>query len=109
MVSEDGQAKLKPHYYLDFFARNPTIESTPGALTAVMQPWLDRAKAEGLPAWLEATYEKAVKVYEHFGFRVVEKITVGVGHRNEHGWPQTGNAAVGVSGYAMIFDAHIRS
>jgi hypothetical protein len=91
-----------PHYHLQFLARNPEIPSVRGAITAIIQPFLDRARAEGVPAWLEAVDEHSVKVYEHFGFRLVEKITLGRGKHNSLGWPEEGGE--GFSGWCMIYD-----
>ena len=97
-------AKIKPekHWHLQFLARNPDIPPVAGSITAVVQPFLDRAKADNVPAWLEAVDERSVKVYEHFGFRLVEKITLGKGKVNSLGWPEEGGE--GVSGYCMIKD-----
>lgn len=73
-----------------------------------MTPFLDRARAEGLPAWLEATTPQAVRVYEHFGFRVVEEIVVGSGKVDLAGWPAEDGKGEGVTAWAMIFDPHLR-
>ncbi|KAK5071868.1 hypothetical protein LTR64_004353 [Lithohypha guttulata] len=103
---EDGTEGFKPFYHLGFLCRNPEEVNVQGAISAVVRPWLRRAEEEGVPVWLEATYERAVEVYEHFGFRLVEVVTVGEGARNAEGWPEEGGA--GVNGYAMIYDAHLR-
>lgn len=105
-TKEDGTEDFKPFYHLGFLCRNPEEVSVQGAIGAVMRPWLRRAEEEGVPVWLEATYEHAVEVYEHFGFRLIEVVTVGKGVRNAEGWPEV--SGVGVSGYAMIYDAHLR-
>ena len=63
-----------PHYHLQFLARTPAAS---GAITAVIQPFLDHARAEGVPAWLEAIDPRGVRIYEHYGFRVVAKVTFG--------------------------------
>ncbi len=96
-------AELKPekYYHLQFLARNPDVPLIPGAVTAVIQPFLDRARAEGVPAWLEAVDERSVRLYEHFGFHLVEKVTMGKGKVNAFGWPEDGGE--GVSGWCMIY------
>jgi hypothetical protein len=100
LASADGQ--LRACYHLAFLARNPDIASVPGSITAVIKPFLDRAKAEGVPAWLEATYPRATAVYEKHGFRLVETITFGESKVNAEGWPEEGGE--GIKGYCMIFD-----
>lgn len=104
---ESGTKQLKPFYYLGFLVRNPEVEKVPGALSAVMKPWLQRAEAENVPVWLEATMERAVQIYEHYGFRLVETVRVGEGLRSAEGWPEEGGR--GVCGYAMIYDQHLRA
>lgn len=96
-------AELKPerHWHLQFLARNPDVPLVSGSITAVIQPFLARARAEGVPAWLEAVDERSVKLYERFGFRLVEKVTMGKGQVNALGWPEEGGE--GVSGWCMIY------
>lgn len=105
-TKEDGKQDFRPFYHLGFLARNPDQTSVPGAITAVVKPWLRRAEEEGVPVWLEATYEHAVDVYTHWGFRLVEVVRIGQGARNADGWPEEGGA--GVCGYAMIYDGHLK-
>ncbi|OAP60055.1 hypothetical protein AYL99_05057 [Fonsecaea erecta] len=106
---QDNQQEpaLRPFYHLSFLARNPAKPRVPGSINAVMTPYLERAKAEGVPAWLEATTPQAARIYEHFGFRVVEEIVVGTGQVDARGWPATGEKATGVTAWAMIFDSHL--
>lgn len=105
---ENGEEtqEIKPFYHLGFLVRNPTVQTVPGAISAVMRPWLKRAEDEGVPVWLEATYEHAVEVYQHYGFRLVEIVRIGVGSRSEEGWPEEGGK--GTCGYCMIYDGHLR-
>lgn len=107
-TSAAGVQELKPFYHLGFLARNPLQEnSVKGAISAVIRPWLERAEKEGVPIWLEATYDHAVDVYKHYGFRLVETLKIAVGSRNAVGWPEEGGE--GVCGYCMIYDRHLRS
>ncbi|OAL39504.1 hypothetical protein AYO20_01374 [Fonsecaea nubica] len=106
--AQDSQDQpLRPFYHLSFLARNPARPRVPGSINAVMTPFLERAKAEGVPAWLEATTPQAVRLYERFGFRVVEEIVVGKGRVDALGWPAQGENAGGVTAWAMIFDSHL--
>lgn len=104
----DGSQGLKPFYHLAFLVRNPTVENVPGAISAVVKPWLARAEQEGVPVWLEATYPHARDIYLHFGFRTVETIYIGKGSRSAEGWPAIGDEAIGVEAYMMIYDKHLR-
>lgn len=103
--SPDGTETLNPFYHLGFLARNPKVPVVQGAIAAVLQPWLKRAENEGVPVWLEATYPRAVELYERYGFRLVETCKVGVGARNAEGWPEEGGD--GCLAYAMIYDGHL--
>jgi hypothetical protein len=69
---------------------------------------LDRARADQAPAWLEATSAQAVKLYEYYGFRVVEEINVGKGKVDSEGWPTPDGSGEGVTAWAMIYDPHLR-
>ncbi|KIX02282.1 uncharacterized protein Z518_08221 [Rhinocladiella mackenziei CBS 650.93] len=100
--------QLRPFYHLSFLARNPSAPRVEGSINAVMTPFLERARAENVPAWLEATTRQAVRVYEHFGFRVVEGIVVGQGKVDAGGWPTQDGSGEGVTAWAMIFDGHLR-
>lgn len=93
---------MKPYYELKFLARNPEVPRVEGAISAVVRPFLERARNEGVPVWLEAADPAAVTVYEHFGFRVVERITTGVGKVSGDGWPQDGGE--GASVWGMLFN-----
>lgn len=55
-------------------------------MSAVTRPFLEWAKEDGVPAWLESADLHAVEVYEHCGFRVYEKMVVGKGTVRLDGW-----------------------
>ncbi|KAF2151507.1 hypothetical protein K461DRAFT_295553 [Myriangium duriaei CBS 260.36] len=92
---------LRPYYDLKFLARNPDVPRVSGAISAVVRPFLEKARTEGAVVWLEATGPAAVAVYTHFGFEVVERIVIGKGRVGVDGWPQENGE--GVSIWAMIF------
>jgi hypothetical protein len=94
--------KLKSHYHLSFLARVPGREHVEGAVSAVMLPFLARAREEGVPVWLEATYPHAVAVYQHYGFQICEEVTIGVGRVGADGWPREGGP--GVKAWGMLWD-----
>ena len=94
--------KLRPHYHLNFLARIPGREDVKGAISAVMLPFLAQAREQGVPVWLEATYPHAVGVYQHYGFRICEEVTIGVGRVGADGWPKEGGP--GVKAWGMLWD-----
>ena len=57
-------------------ARDP-LRTSKGAVRAVMEPFLQRAKEERLPVWCVAGNERARNVYAYFGFRVVKVVYSG--------------------------------
>ncbi|EXJ90351.1 hypothetical protein A1O1_03450 [Capronia coronata CBS 617.96] len=108
LPSSTKELPLRPFYHLSFLARNPSVPRVQGSLNAVISPYLERARAEHVPAWLEATSRQASKLYEHYGFRVVEEIVVGKGKVDSEGWPTPDDQGEGVTAWAMIYDSHLR-
>jgi hypothetical protein len=99
----------RPFYHLGFLGRNPdpNVAVVSGAVSAVMVPFLARAREEGVCCWLEATSERAVGMYEHYGFRVCEVVRLGAGRVDCRGWPCQGKEATGEKAWGMIFDGHL--
>ncbi|KAI2467283.1 hypothetical protein F4781DRAFT_402760 [Annulohypoxylon bovei var. microspora] len=67
---------------LSLMARDPEVEYVPGAVRAVLVPFIeqftsDQNEGGPMPVWLEAGSEQARAVYAHFGFRDVGEIDVG--------------------------------
>lgn len=56
---------------LSLMARDPNRKDK-GAVRAVIEPFVARARREGVPLWLVAGNERARDVYAYFGFRVVK-------------------------------------
>jgi len=67
-----------------------------------MDPYIARAKAEGVPVWLEAASDHSEKVYEHFGFKEVAEFRIGVGRATPQGDFQAGGNGILLS--AMILE-----
>ncbi|KAM7206120.1 hypothetical protein V8F20_002902 [Naviculisporaceae sp. PSN 640] len=98
-----GVAVIKPHYHLDFLARNPEVyPKVQGAISAVVRPYLSLAKKEGRNVWLEATSLDVVPLYEYYGFKVVEEILVGKGKVDGKGRLEEGGE--GVKARLMVMD-----
>lgn len=63
----------RPHWYLQTLSIAPS-EQRRGAGTALIQPGLDRADAEGMPAYLETQRESNIPFYRRFGFELSGEI-----------------------------------
>lgn len=61
------------HWKLSLMARDPERKNK-GAVRAVIEPFVAKAREEGVPLWLVAGNPRARDVYKYFGFRVVEVI-----------------------------------
>ncbi|KAI1106500.1 hypothetical protein F4804DRAFT_31422 [Jackrogersella minutella] len=69
------------YWKLSLMARDPGVEYVPGAVRAVLVPFIERFAShqnEGgpMPVWLVAGNAQARAVYAHFGFRDVGEIDV---------------------------------
>jgi ribosomal protein S18 acetylase RimI-like enzyme len=60
----------EPHWYLDHIAVAPQRQGE-GVGSALIRFGLERASADGVPAFLETARERNVALYEHLGFRTV--------------------------------------
>jgi GNAT superfamily N-acetyltransferase len=65
----------EPHWYLQTLAVAPSAQRR-GAGTALLEPGLARADADGLPAFLETNRESNVPYYRRFGFELTEEISL---------------------------------
>lgn len=72
-------SSLRPHLHLEFLGRNPNVPRIDGAVSALVRPFLERARKDGFPVWLEAVDLNAVSLYQHYGFKIVEEIVIGAG------------------------------
>ena len=65
----------EPHWYLAVLSVSPESQGL-GHGTALMQPGLAKADAQGVGAYLETQRENNVGFYERLGFELVEKIMI---------------------------------
>lgn len=72
-----------PHYYLSALGVEPARQGE-GIGTALVQPILERATADGVTAYLETATARNVLLYERLGFVVVEELTLP--RTDVHGW-----------------------
>jgi ribosomal protein S18 acetylase RimI-like enzyme len=70
-MMEDAHPDDTEHWYLAVLAADLDRQGQ-GIGTACMRPILERADAEGTPAYLESSSERNVPLYERNGFRVVD-------------------------------------
>ena len=59
----------EPHYYLEFVGASPTLQGR-GYGTALLEPMVARADAEGVGCYLENSKEANIAFYARFGFEV---------------------------------------
>jgi GNAT superfamily N-acetyltransferase len=69
----DALHPTEPHWYLATLGTDPDRQGQ-GVGTALLQPVLNRADEEGMPAYLESSKERNVPFYSRFGFEVVEQL-----------------------------------
>jgi ribosomal protein S18 acetylase RimI-like enzyme len=70
---EDKHPDEPEHWYLEVLAADLDRQGQ-GIGSACMRPILERADAEGMPAYLESSNEKNVPLYERNGFRVTDVV-----------------------------------
>lgn len=63
------------HWYLSPIAIDSNHQGK-GYASILMKPMLDRIDQELLPCYLEAYNEKNIPIYEHYGFKLLEKSTI---------------------------------
>jgi len=102
--NKDVDFETRPFYHLAMLAKDPNRDAA-AAAKACMEPFLARAKGEGLPVYLETASEASKQDYRDLGFRVCEEVVIGQGRVNAQGWPQQDGE--GVKTWAMIWDGHL--
>lgn len=65
----------EPHWYLQTLSVKPSAQRS-GIGTALIQPGLDRADADGLPAYLETQRESNIPYYRRFGFELTGEVSL---------------------------------
>lgn len=95
------RGKGKHHSILLPSLRDLVIDSELGLARAIMRHYQEKAQAENLPIWLEATTPSSRNLYLSMGFREVEEITLGKGKVNADATFKAGGS--GVPLYAMLW------
>ena len=73
LITEHHPKEL--HWYLQTLSVAPEAQRS-GYGTALMQPGLDRADAEGMPCYLETQREANIPYYNRFGFALTDEISL---------------------------------
>ena len=70
-------SRLAPfkHWFLQAIGVDPQFQGR-GYASKLLRPMLSRIDEEGLPCYLEALEGQNVRLYEHFGFKVIEESNV---------------------------------
>ncbi len=68
----DNNHPADPHWYLNMIGVDPAGQGR-GLGSALIAHGLERADAEGMPAYLDATTERSARLYERHGFQVTEE------------------------------------
>lgn len=95
------------YWHLSMMVRDPTRQPPlKGAVRAVIEPYLRKAKEDGLPIWIEAGSARARDVYGYMGFELLEEIRNGAGTHRADGYPAVnGEDASGVPIWFMIYNS----
>jgi hypothetical protein len=105
--NKDVDFETRAFYHLAMIARDPDApaDKSTAAYKACMDYFLNKAKEEEVPVWLETAAASAKDEFEKLGFRVCEEVVIGKGRVDAKGWPQQGGE--GVRTWAMIWDEHL--
>lgn len=103
--NKDTNTEIRTFYHLALLVRDTGADKaeTAQAVKEAMALYLDRAKKEEVPIFLEASSQESKAEFETWGFKAVEEISVGQGKVDERGWPTSGGAGLKVWG--MVFNA----
>ncbi|MFC1957417.1 GNAT family N-acetyltransferase [Chloroflexota bacterium] len=63
------------HWFLQAIGVDPQFQGR-GYASKLLRPMLSRIDEEGLPCYLETLEEQNVRLYDHFGFKVIEESNV---------------------------------
>jgi len=74
---DKAHKRLAPfeHIYLQILGVDPAHQSN-GYASKLLRPMFERLDEQGMPCYLDTLTEKNVVMYEHLGFKVLEKIDI---------------------------------
>jgi hypothetical protein len=105
--NKDIDYETRPFYHLAMLAKDPEKDPKESfaAVVAVFDVFLNKAKEEDVPVYLETALEESKKEYEELGFKVAEEVVIGKGRVDSTGWPKEGGE--GVRTWALLYDEHL--
>lgn len=103
--NKDINTEIRTFYHLALLVRDANADraETSQAVKDAMAIYLDRAKKEEAPIFLEASSLESKNEFESWGFKAVEEIPVGQGKVDARGWPTQGGSGLKVWG--MVYNA----
>ncbi|KAK4541434.1 hypothetical protein LTR36_008035 [Oleoguttula mirabilis] len=96
-VKAKGLRGQSRYYYVFFLATAESCRGQ-GLSSALIRCAQERARAEGVPLWLEATTEYSWGLYASLGFETVERVVLGEGVAAADGTREVGGPGVPVWG-----------
>ena len=96
-----ADAMGKQRYYYVFFIATMEEGRGKGLATKILNEVTQKAQAEGVPVWLEASSEKSKRIYERAGFETLGTIVLGKGEAAADGSPKKGGEGVKI--FPMIW------
>ena len=102
--NKDTSTEVRTFYHLALLVRDTSAsqEETDQAAREAMQVYLDKAKSDDVPIFLEAGAPEKKDEFLKWGFEVLEEVSVGGGKVDRRGWPTAGGGGVKVWG--MIYN-----
>lgn len=102
--NKDITTETRTFYHLSLLVRDISAdrEEAAQAVKEAVAVFLERAKKEDVPIFLEASSLDSKREFEKWGFKAVEERAVGRGRVNEKWWPTEGGEGVKVWG--MVYN-----
>lgn len=100
-LGDDGK-----FWHLSYLARDPA-HNVKGAVSALVRPFMEKAKEQGVPFMLEAAGHNAMEIYKHWGFKTVEVLKIGEGEVDSQNNPDPNGEGINV--YYMIYNYELEN
>lgn len=101
-ATKEGRLRGRPYWYLFLIGRDPAYTG-PSVATQLIEPFLEKARRDSVPIWLDASSERSRKLYRKLGFQDVEEMRVGQGKSDQEG--NVVESGEGVSLWAMVYES----
>lgn len=103
--NKDPQTEIRTFFHLALLVRDTSAprEETEKAVKEAISVYLDKARSDDVPIFLEASSPESKEDFTKYGFKTVDEVAVGQGKVDRRGWPSTGGEGVKVWG--MIYNS----